>query len=108
MLVDVTQAFIRETNGSIHVVYNPARSPSHGINLSRFRRTVHLNALRWSARCEDLHASRILETLKFPASLLHGDSLERDSFLVSAAVEQANLLQLNAQSMPFMPSYVAK
>jgi hypothetical protein len=36
MLVDVTQAFIRETNGSICVVYNPARSPSHGINLPDF------------------------------------------------------------------------
>jgi hypothetical protein len=36
MLVDVTQAFIRETNGSICVVYNPARSLSHGINLPDF------------------------------------------------------------------------
>jgi hypothetical protein len=48
VFVDVTQAFISETNGSIRVVYNPARSPSHGINLSGFRGTVHLNALRWS------------------------------------------------------------
>jgi hypothetical protein len=37
MLVDVAQAFTRETNGSICVVYNPARSPSHGINLPDFQ-----------------------------------------------------------------------